>query len=553
MAGDNSWHPYITDATDIRYLACDNTLLVSPNVDGSSKQDSLDAAYAGKPNAPKLSDKQREFITSLRDTAALSHDDWLMPSLISDPDLSRDQYVLSNRDANEVRGDDDEDSDDAVAESDITTTSKQSIVKGRHLATGNIAGIIRNDTGDLQLSISSRFSAKKTRNSYIPVPLWEDYFLAYMLERVLHIQPLNVDFARDPESSWRMLPILFFPMALDKAVSKGVFRKYVRRSYNDPSPHGRIDVARHIRMNTPFTGSVAYSKREFDTDNPVTELIRHTIEYLDHHSEFTKRALRQDEKTIKNVTSIRQSTPHYEQDDRIKVINDNIRHPVLHPFYRDYRELQQLCIAILRGEGAQFVDATSSMKINGFIFDCASLWEEYLNVVFTEHAELDCKHPNNRERTGHYYLLKKHTENGKKSGRIYPDFLLHNPKTKQVVVADAKYKDGDGMQREDRFQLLAYMLRFDAPSALHLSPINNGTTDKPQAITYDLLSGNPFRSPEERTRSDGRSITMLRLNVSREGIGSYAEYSQTMKKREQEFIAKIAELTDSNTDSSAMG
>ena len=61
---------------------------------------------------------------------------------------------------------------------------------------------------------------------------------------------------------------------------KGLFKKYVRNRYNDGNVKGTIDIARHIEKNTPFTGSVAYSQREFSYDNNLMELVRHTIEFI---------------------------------------------------------------------------------------------------------------------------------------------------------------------------------------------------------------------------------------------------------------------------------
>ena len=43
---------------------------------------------------------------------------------------------------------------------------------------------------------------------------------------------------------------------------------------------GTIDINRHLKLNLPFNGRVAYRTREFSHDNHVTELIRHTIEYI---------------------------------------------------------------------------------------------------------------------------------------------------------------------------------------------------------------------------------------------------------------------------------
>ena len=67
---------------------------------------------------------------------------------------------------------------------------------------------------------------------------------------------------------------------------KGLFKKYIHRRYNDGNVKGTINIARHIKQNTPFIGNVAYSQREFSYDNSLMELVRHNIEFI-------KKALRE--------------------------------------------------------------------------------------------------------------------------------------------------------------------------------------------------------------------------------------------------------------------
>lgn len=48
--------------------------------------------------------------------------------------------------------------------------------------------------------------------------------------------------------------LFLFPHYLKAAMRKGLFKKYIRRRYNDGNVKGTIDVARHIKKNTPFAG-----------------------------------------------------------------------------------------------------------------------------------------------------------------------------------------------------------------------------------------------------------------------------------------------------------
>lgn len=78
-----------------------------------------------------------------------------------------------------------------------------------------------------------------------------------------------------------LLKVLFlFPYYLKKAMRKGLFKKYIRRRYNDGNVKGTIDISRHIKQNTPFVGNIAYIQREFSFDNSLMELVRHTIEFI---------------------------------------------------------------------------------------------------------------------------------------------------------------------------------------------------------------------------------------------------------------------------------
>ena len=134
--------------------------------------------------------------------------------------------------------------------------------------TGNVMGFI--GCGEERLIIESRFSGSG-----------EDYFFQYLLDRVLDF-PNIVDLDADANHNNRLFNFLLFlfPQYLKAAMRKGLFKKYIRCRYNDGNVKGTIDVARHIEKNTPFTGNVAYSQREFSYDNSLMELVRHTIEFI---------------------------------------------------------------------------------------------------------------------------------------------------------------------------------------------------------------------------------------------------------------------------------
>lgn len=239
-----------------------------------------------------------------------------------------------------------------------------------------------------------------------------------------------------------------FPAMLNKAMRQGIYKEYRRFRHNDANVHGTIDISRHIRENIPFRGTVAYNTREFSYDNSVTELIRHTIEYI--KTIPSGDIILSSDKTVEDcIKKIVSYTHSYNHTERIKIIQDNLR-PRIHPFYKEYTALQKLCVQILRQEEIKY--GTDDDRIYGILFDGAWLWEEYLNTLLCEKGFI---HPENKLGTGAIYLF----ENG---GQRFPDFW------KQDIVLDAKYKklaiNGTRLdvERNDVHQIMAYMYRLKA-------------------------------------------------------------------------------------------
>lgn len=330
-------------------------------------------------------------------------------------------------------------------------------VKDGKLYTGNIMGFI--GYGDTKVRIHSRFAQGD-----------DDYFLHYMLQKVFAINLFDLKYHSDEESIFDFL-IYLFPAFLKRAMRQGLYKEYQTREYNDADIKGRIDVARHIRMNVPFAGKVAYSTREYAYDNHVTQLIRHTIEFISNHP-YGGGILKNDDLTKDAVSLIKDATPTYTQNERRKVVNQNLR-PLSHPYFSEYRHLQHLCMQILRYEEIKY--GRNEDEIYGVLFDGAWLWEEYLNTLLK-----DCgyKHPQNKVFSGRIHLF---TDN---SGARYPDFF------KDGIVLDAKYKryEDIALQRidgDDLHQVITYMYILSAQYGGLIVPgqyIKSGSRPDPKTL-----------------------------------------------------------------------
>ncbi len=369
-------------------------------------------------------------------------------------------------------------------------------VRDCKLCTGNIMGFI--GYGDTKIRIHSRFAQGE-----------DDYFLHYMLHKVFSINLFDLKYHTDEESIFDFL-IYLFPAFLKRAIRQGLFKEYQTREYNDANIRGRIDVSRHIRQNTPFAGNVAYSTREYAYDNHVTQLIRHTIEFISNHP-YGGGILQNDDLTKDAVTMIREATPSYSHNERRRIVNQNLR-PLHHPYFGEYRNLQRLCVQILRYEEIKY--GRNEDEIYGVLFDGAWLWEEYLNTILK-----DCgyTHPQNKISKGRVTLF---TDG---SGHRYPDFY------KEGIVLDAKYKryvhlklqsiDGD-----DLHQVITYM---------YILTANHGGFIVPWQ--HNIENSHP---QSKRLNGYGGRMSIYGITVDAPA-DNFKSYCQQMAQFERDFVKQL--------------
>lgn len=398
---------------------------------------------------------------------------FVFPELIADAeDVTRDQFILKSN--------------------------------GENYRTQNVMGFI--GCGQERLVITSRFSGGE-----------HDYFLQYMLEQVLDF-PNVVDLETDANHDDRLFYMLLFlfPSYLKQAIRKGMFKTYIRKEYNDSNIKGTIDIARHIRKNTPFVGKVAYSQREHSYDNYLTELVRHTIEYI-KRKPYGRKILFKVKDEVRLVVEATQSYVHH---DRVRIIEENMTNAVRHAYYREYRALQRLCLLILREQKHQI--GSGARQIYGILFDGAWLWEEYVNKLICDKFY----HPRNKSGDGAQYLFKGGI------GRIYPDFISRSISSR--IIADAKYKLLDSIHGRDYLQVLAYMFRFDAKTGYYLYP------DSKESGNKELLLNQG--SSYEQNVSARNDVRIIKQGLKIPSIDEYySDFVKQMKENEEMFLCRFTE------------
>ena len=304
------------------------------------------------------------------------------------------------------------------------------------IKTGNVIGFL--GCGQERLTIASRFSDESN-----------DHFLHYLLQKVLNINLTSLDVGLSLEDKLYQLLIYLFPKYLQAALRKGLYKEYQRFSHNDSHVKGAVDVGNHLKKNLPFTGNIAYTTREFTYDNPLMQLIRHTIEYIKIQKSFGALL----DSNRENITEITRATPAYKLADRAKIIRMNKIKPIRHAYFREYRKLQELCLMILSREKHGL--GPQSQRVHGILFDVAWLWEEYVHTLLPK----GFIHPRNKDKTDGISVFSV----GKR--KVYPDFYDRERK----IVLDAKYKKLEftekGINREDLFQLISYSYILKAEKA----------------------------------------------------------------------------------------
>ena len=305
------------------------------------------------------------------------------------------------------------------------------------IKTGNVIGFL--GCGQERLTISSRFSSKS-----------DDYFLHYLLQKVLNINLTSLVVGLSREERLYQLLIYLFPKYLEAAMRKGLYKEYQRFSHNDSHIKGVVDVGNHLKKNLPFTGNIAYTTREFTYDNPMMQLIRHTIEYIKNQKSLGRGIIYTNRE---NITEIIRVTPSYKQADRAKIKRLNQTKPFRHAYFREYRKLQELCLMILNREEHGL--GSQEQKIHGILFDVAWLWEEYVHTLLPK----EFIHPRNKDKTDGISVFSN------RERKVFPDFYHKELK----IVLDAKYKKLEftekGINRDDLFQLISYAYILQAEKA----------------------------------------------------------------------------------------
>lgn len=271
-------------------------------------------------------------------------------------------------------------------------------------------------TYDVQITVKSRFDSDKA------------YFLATMLLNTdTKLNNYNIDFSYD--DIFEFLLVLLFKRYFLQAYMDGFYRTYQCFENNDDRLKGRIDIARHIKLNVGMdNGKIAYSYRENTVDNSFNHLILHTYLYMKNKfPDLVDKIIDSNYEMKKIIDDLKFNAQSYIKYDVIYVINKCLK-PIGHPLYYNYEKLRTTCMDILNNLGVSIFDGTEK-EVKGILYYIPDLWEEFLDKQLFSNI-------------GYQYKSQKEVKIFNKTKKTYPDFVFEDEEGHPFYIIDAKFKPG---------------------------------------------------------------------------------------------------------------
>lgn len=347
--------------------------------------------------------------------------------------------------------------DDTV---DIRTGGFVGVLQAQVELESAITGLM--DKYEVKIEIGSRFDDDRRQ-----------FFLQYMLARASGVVLLDDAPPVAPDSIFELLLLYVYKQQLEEAYRQGLFKAYRRFEHNHSHVKGTIDIAQHIKHNTPFQGKVAYSTREHTYDNDILHLIlhaynkllakypEHTRYYILEGSVLSGQAIR----AVKEVSIGFAASQPSQTAARCRT-------RIAHPYFQRYEPLRITCLQILADLGVSLFDGDGE-RIKGVLFYVPRLWEQFLMGCFTD-FQVD------EQLESHIFI----PADGKQEGsRIKPDFVFYKDRNQNpYVVLDAKYKPkwaaasrGNAasfeLVKDDYLQVVNYMTSFRAAKCGVVFPV----------------------------------------------------------------------------------
>lgn len=366
-------------------------------------------------------------------------------------------------------------------------------------------------------------------------------FTNYILSKALGIKSVlfekntpKVDYGLAME---KLLAIVFVNQ-IEMAYKKGLFRTYRTYECNDAKVKGKIDIARHVRLNPIFNGKIAYSYREYTVDNDVNRIILTAYCMLEKRYKSWMNDLIMPRRNVKDCIAQMKNIIQPVSREEVRVLLKKANKKITHSVYKDWEKVRRTAILLLHHMGIHIASENNS-TICGVLLDMNYIWEKYLENTLRETAEKSLITQHKKE-----ILFLENSNEAKRE--VKPDFVfMDNNKKEYKLILDAKYKrkweeaftskndkrKWEGV-REDVFQILAYMYTFKCDRAGVVCPVvcEDNPEWKEKKYTIDENKNNDQNRP---------AFYIVPFKIPSKIQDNGSSYEEKMKEAEEEFRESV--------------
>lgn len=298
--------------------------------------------------------------------------------------------------------------------------------------TGLFAGVVYHK--DCQFNITTNYG---------------DTFLRRMLNYVNDIyvdtKEITAQKKEDTNEFKQILAYLFIH-SLERVSSMGLPQRYELRSKRSTKVRGKININEYIRRDMPFQGKITTSIREREYIQEIIDVLYHACKKLERNfsNEIHSKIHGTYQLLKEHVSRIFPSNA---------VVRRAKNHTVLlNPMYSGFKKTLEYAEIILNNLDLESSNDSDKLHTHGYLFDISQLFEVYLEKILSNNFP-------DWIVSGQEELIVYETTFFKR--RMYPDLVIRNKYSGQILVFDAKFKKmrllKDDLDRSDFYQIHSYM------------------------------------------------------------------------------------------------